>query len=140
MKCSRSDQPMANISQGNATAAQPSPIDHPAEQRVVVVLGMHRSGTSAITRALLDMGVELGTDLMPPMEGNNPTGFWEDMGIFRRSEALLRAVGRSWDSVTLIEPWRWQDPAVAAARADMVQYLRETFGTAPLWGFKDPRT
>jgi len=101
---------------------------------------MHRSGTSAVTRALVDLGVVLGNDLMPAVEGNNPTGFWENMGIYRRSENLLHTLGRSWHSVSLIEPWRWQIPEVRAAQADMVQFLRDTFGNAPLWGFKDPRT
>ena len=36
--------------------------------RLIVILGMHRSGTSAITRGLQVMGVSLGNNLMPPME------------------------------------------------------------------------
>src|SRR5882724_9597278 len=50
-------------------------------QRLIVVLGMHRSGTSAMTRALQAMGVELGSRLMPPVEGENDKGFWEDLEL-----------------------------------------------------------
>ena len=47
---------------------------------VVVVLGMHRSGTSALTKALELFGIDLGTDLLPPQD-DNPKGFFEDRGL-----------------------------------------------------------
>ena len=43
----------------------------------VLILGMHRSGTSALTRVLNLLGVELGSELMAAAEDNNETGFWE---------------------------------------------------------------
>ncbi len=49
-------------------------------QRVIVLLGMHRSGTSPITRGLKALGVELGEDLLPSAP-ENPTGFWEDAAV-----------------------------------------------------------
>ena len=45
------------------------------KKRLIVVLGMHRSGTSAITRGLQVMGIDLGNNLMPAMEGVNDKGF-----------------------------------------------------------------
>ncbi len=44
---------------------------------VIVVLGMHRGGTSCVARALLALGIPLGDSLLPPGH-DNPTGFWED--------------------------------------------------------------
>lgn len=47
------------------------------KRRLIVVLGMHRSGTSAVTKSLELMGVGLGDNLSPAGFAN-PKGFWED--------------------------------------------------------------
>lgn len=44
--------------------------------QLIVVLGMHRSGTSAITRGLQVLGVELGDQLIPSAVVNNEKGYW----------------------------------------------------------------
>ena len=46
----------------------------------LLVLGMHRSGTSALTRVLNLLGVELGDRLMPAGD-DNPLGFWEHADV-----------------------------------------------------------
>lgn len=46
-----------------------------SSRRVIVVLGMHRSGTSVFARGLPVLGVELGDRLMAP-DPYNPRGFW----------------------------------------------------------------
>ena len=71
-------------------------------KRVIVVLGMHRSGTSAITRGLQELGADLGPDLMPAAEGDNDKGFWEDMGAYRINERILSKLGSSWDGLAEI--------------------------------------
>jgi len=43
---------------------------------VVLILGMHRSGTSAAARAVNLLGVDLGAPLLPPRD-DNPVGCWE---------------------------------------------------------------
>ena len=45
-----------------------------SEKSCIIVLGMHRSGTSALTRVLNLLGVELGTNFVPP-DWDNPKGF-----------------------------------------------------------------
>src|SRR5690606_35800114 len=69
---------------------------------LVVLLGMHRSGSSAVTRALETMGVELGASLMPPVEGVNGKGFYDDLALVALNEQLLLACEHEWDSVTPI--------------------------------------
>jgi hypothetical protein len=107
--------------------------------RCVVVLGMHRSGTSAVARGLQALGVELGDRLIPG-DDDNPSGYWEDLDLLTINERLLRALGLRWDSVTLIESSRWESPAVQALITDAAEVVRNRFGASPLWGFKDPRT
>ena len=75
-----------------------------SQQRVIVVLGMHRSGTSAIARGLKALGVELGNNLMPPVANNNEKGFWEDVEIHALNQAVLATLGCDWHSLRLIEP------------------------------------
>lgn len=109
-------------------------------QRLVVVLGMHRSGTSAITRGLQVMGVELGNRLMPPVAGNNDKGFWEDLDIVAFNDELLAVCGRLWHSV---EPIQQVDVDLLCDRGYVVraiQLLRDKLAGHMWFGFKDPRT
>jgi hypothetical protein len=108
-------------------------------QRVVVVLGMHRSGTSVLTRALLEFGAYLGPDLMSSAL-DNPKGYWEDMQIYALNERLLQAIGLRWHSVGPIDPLVWQLSEVSALRLEALELVRERLSASPMWGFKDPRT
>jgi len=65
---------------------------------LVVVLGMHRSGTSAATRALEAMGATFGDRLMPP-QPDNPKGFFEDLDINAINVEIMRSVGVEWDAL-----------------------------------------
>jgi hypothetical protein len=105
----------------------------------VVVVGAGRSGTSAITRGIQALGVELGPRLRPG-GGKNPTGFFEDEAILALNKRLKRALGIRGDSVRLIEPDEWQAPAVRSLERDAVATLRRDFGRYPLWGYKYGRT
>jgi hypothetical protein len=107
--------------------------------RAVLVLGMHRSGTSAITRGMQALGVYLGDDFLDP-QPDNPTGYWEDINIFEINERLLGVFGLRWEDVGLINDDLWQDTEVDALREEAIEYLSAKFTSHPLWGFKDPRT
>ena len=63
----------------------------------IAITGMHRSGTSMITRALHDSGLHLlGTDADEFIDAadDNPEGFWENKAIVACNEDLLEATGR----------------------------------------------
>lgn len=57
----------------------------------LVVLGMHRSGTSALIGVLGLLGADLPQDLMPPTTAN-PRGYFESMKAYRLNDALLNRV------------------------------------------------
>ncbi len=63
----------------------------------VLVLGMHRSGTSALTRALGLLGLETGrrSDLMDAAPSNR-SGHWEINALTECNDDLLRAAGGRW--------------------------------------------
>jgi hypothetical protein len=110
-----------------------------ARQRAVVVLGAGRSGTSAITRAVEAIGVDLGDNLRPG-GGKNPTGFFEDQDLLALNKRLKRLLEIRGDSVRLIEADEWQAPAVRALQAEAVELIRRRFGSSPVWGYKYART
>lgn len=109
--------------------------------RSIAVLGMHRSGTSTITRALNLLGVYLGEerDLVPPYP-ENPEGFWERLDVIDLQERLLASLNRSWDTcMPLPEGWHFSSE-VKPYRDELITFITRTFSEIPLWGWKDPRS
>ncbi len=105
----------------------------------LIVLGMHRSGTSAVAGALSILGVELGEPLMPPRDGENTRGYFEHLEIYDFHQRLLEALGVSWDDLRSPRLDPDGDPLFSELRAELTGLLRRHFAGAPLWAAKDPR-
>ena len=104
----------------------------PAELRrrtTIAVLGMHRSGTSAVTGMLADLGIELG----PVSERNrfNPRGNREIRQLNRLHERILERSGGSW----------WQPPERVRVRSADRRRRDEILVRieGPVVAVKDPR-
>ena len=112
--------------------------DARAERQALVVAGMHRSGTSAMARALSLAGAALPRDLMPGAP-DNPSGFWESLGVVALNDRVLRELGSCWDDVLGFQA----RPALARARPEMVRNIRavvrSTYRDESLIVLKDPR-
>ena len=109
-------------------------------RHILFVLGMHRSGTSALCAALQACGVSFGDQLLDPMDGVNDEGFWEDAEVVAINESLLRAVGSEWylcDPGILAQDWSASpfDTQRAQARA----IIDRGFGGSKVEAVKDPR-
>ncbi|MGY2137200.1 glycoside hydrolase family 99-like domain-containing protein [Pseudomonas reactans] len=115
-----------------------SPADN-RKQHIVVVLGMHRSGTSSLTRGLSVLGVDLGASLFGAIEGNNDKGFFEDVDVNSFNVELLQALGRDWHSMEPIRPQELSSPAIQEFRLRAIQLLRGKVNTSQCFGLKDPR-
>jgi SAM-dependent methyltransferase len=111
----------------------------PICQRLIVVLGMHRSGTSTVTRALQAMGVELGSRLMPAVEGVNDTGFWEDLDLNELNIEMLGALNREWHSLAPVGEAFVELLCGKGFLSRAEELLRLKIGQSPVFGFKDPR-
>ena len=112
--------------------------DRLASATAILVLGMHRSGTSAIARVLNLRGAELGRDLLPAKE-DNERGFWENRAILELHETLLNALGLRWlDLADLPEGWQRTAPARRFV-ADLPDVLKQEFEGHGLFTVKDPR-
>src|SRR5438874_1070820 len=80
---------------------------------IVCILGMHRSGTSLLTRMLNLMGVHLGPEqlLMQP-NSSNPKGYWEHDGIVSLNDEILARLGGSWDKPPIFPPGWEKNPTI----------------------------
>ena len=106
---------------------------------VFVILGMHRSGTSALTRLInLCWKAELPLNLMRPGP-DNERGFWESARLALLNDELLQTFGLAWYSIKEL-PRGWADTAQARRLSLELEFsFREEFGVAPRCVFKDPR-
>lgn len=66
------------------------------DSELVIVAGMHRSGTSLICRILGMQGYELGNNLLEGIENINDDGFWEDQEVMSINERLFELLSTSW--------------------------------------------
>src|SRR5262245_29201963 len=112
----------------------------PTQSRAVVVLGVGRSGTSAITRGLVALGVDLGNRLRGATLLKNPTGFYEDTDLLQINKRLKRILDVRGESVRLLPPEWWRQPPVEALQAEAVETIQRRFGASALWGYKYART
>lgn len=116
----------------------PSHMAPPHPGTALLVVGMHRSGTSATAGWLRAMGVELGSRLMPPGP-DNPSGFWEHLDAVAINEALLHELGLEWDDPRAMPAgWPQSAPAKVAARS-IDALVSAEFAHMALWAIKDPR-
>ena len=65
-------------------------------RQVLLVLGMHRGGTSATAGLLARLGARIPAT---PIRANrdNPHGYWESESLFRLHDRLLAEAGSAWD-------------------------------------------
>lgn len=109
------------------------------DRRVAVcVLGMHRSGTSIITKCLEGLGIDLGDRFIAALP-NNPTGFWEHPDVVAVNDAVLAARGGTWDSVVLDEIDSIPRGAYGELVASGATVVAGAWGGRALFGIKDPR-
>jgi glycosyltransferase involved in cell wall biosynthesis len=111
----------------------------PAERTAIVVLGMHRSGTSVVTRALSLLGAALPKTLMPPKEGNNEAGFWEPLRLVLLHEHMLLEAGSYWDDWRAFDPAALGSERLSSYRQEIRDLIAEEYAEEPVLLIKDPR-
>lgn len=105
----------------------------------VIVLGMHRSGTSAMTGALHELGLSVGDpDALIDASEHNPRGHWEVKSLVFLNEMLLHELGGSWSA----PPAADRDDQLALAGSDWRTGAHSAHATRlpdDPWVWKDPR-
>ncbi|MDP9141144.1 MAG: sulfotransferase [Pseudomonadota bacterium] len=96
----------------------------------ILVLGMHRSGTSCLAGSLQEAGLFLGD--VNTQARFNARGNRESRSIMDLHDQILADNGGSWDAPPVSATW---SDAHRARRDDLI----DTFPEEVTWGFKDPR-
>jgi len=109
-------------------------------QKIACVLGMHRSGTSAMTRILSALGAYLGPEsMLVPAAVDNPTGFWELEPIVDINQSILtRFGGRAMDPPPLENGWATSGK-ITDLRHRAAALVETLFSASSWWAWKDPR-
>ncbi len=110
-----------------------------AARPAILVLGMHRSGTSATTRTLNLLGATVPDNLMPPDAQVNATGFWESEDLRALHDELLASAGSSWDDWLPFNPGWYRSPVADTFRQRVRSLLEKDLSGASLCVIKDPR-
>ena len=97
---------------------------------IVIVLGMHRSGTSLCSNVLSALGIDM-TDDDVQVHPSNARGHWERREIVAFHDRILGLLNRAhmspFDDFPLPEGW-WADPEVVQVKREIIAFLRKTDG------------
>ena len=101
---------------------------------VILVMGMHRSGTSALAGLLYAGGIFMGEELVGKSH-NNPKGHYEDKRLLSINRKILKSFGGSWRNVP--------DMRYEELPNDLLSNMKELYqryaSSHEIWGWKDPR-
>lgn len=108
------------------------------KRKCVLIFGMHRSGTSMMTRCINLLGVAAAKYSIAGDE-HNQSGYWEPKLLNDLNTQLLQEAGSSWDD------WRAFDIDVLSSerqqyyRAQIKDAIEREFGDAEFFVLKEPR-
>lgn len=105
---------------------------------LVLVLGMHRSGTSAVTRALNILGAEVPDNVVGPSE-HNPSGYWEGRDFIALHDEILTAANTAWDDWSPVPADWFATPDALALQSRLAELIDEKYPQGRLLIAKDPR-
>jgi len=109
------------------------------KRQAILILGMHRSGTSAITRVVNLLGYDLASHLM---EANfaNEAGYWESDELAKRyHDPILASFNSAWDDVLPIAETFHHAEDWFRFRAALAHYVVKEFHASDQFVIKDPR-
>jgi len=109
------------------------------QRDLIVVVGMHRSGTSAVTRGLATLGCALGDTLIEAIPGVNDKGFWEDVDINTFNQQLLEEHDSDWYRCVAFPADYFQAPPLRERRQKARKLLIRKLRQGKPLALKEPR-
>ncbi len=108
------------------------------QKTAIIIMGMHRSGTSSVAGVLSRLGAAAPAT---PMEAatDNPRGFFESRLIGELNDRILQAGGSWWSDWRRFDPEAISPDVRPGLRSEIVETVRSEFGEASLIVLKDPR-
>lgn len=108
-------------------------------KKAIVVLGMHRSGTSSVAGNLVALGASAPKTLMPEHAKDNPKGYYESLALVKLNDQLLATAGSSWQDHSAF-PQAWANTTDGQRYIEtLAEAVSAEYGEAPLIVLKDPR-
>ena len=104
----------------------------------LVVVGMHRSGTSAISRVLNLLGADMPKKLLPP-RSSNPAGFWESKDVMILHDKILSGAGTSWDDPGFLPAFWDSKEYLEAYQKKFAEIIENELADSNFFVLKDPR-
>ncbi len=104
---------------------------------VILIMGMHRSGTSAMAGVCNILGVDLGKGLIGS-DAFNPKGHWEHEEMVLIHRSILRDLGRSAGCVHALLPEKLKSRVLADIKRTIGEAIDKDFYKVRLWAVKDP--
>jgi len=104
------------------------------KQTCILILGMHRSGTSAFTGILEMLDVSLGNKLLEANEAN-AKGYFENEEIFKINEYFLSELNSSWHDVFFHD----KDINKIKDLSILKNFIVSEFKDREIFAIKDPR-
>lgn len=112
------------------------------DRRLILIVGMHRSGTSLLSSILAGLGVTLPGRLIPA-DAANPEGYHEWDRVVDLQEHLLVELDRWWPAEEGLQPlpegWL-EHHATRRTSRELVELLSSHLQGQGPWAIKDPRT
>ncbi len=109
-----------------------------SKNTALIVLGMHRSGTSAITRVLSIMGCDLPKTLLGANESNQE-GHWESDKGRALNNDILASAGSNWQDWTQFNPDWYNSPKYNDYKHRLISTFSDEYPERGLIVLKDPR-
>ena len=114
-------------------------LDEKSARPALFVLGMHRSGTSAITGALRHCGVWVGEQTeLTDANVENPLGFWERRDMRDLCDRMLQSAGADWWKIANFDPKAIPRATLAEQRRNFEEIVSE-LDKYQAWVIKEPR-
>lgn len=109
------------------------------QQRVcLLVVGMHRSGTSAFARVTSLLGADLPKAVMGPSRGNE-RGHWEPNRLVACHDRFLQKLGSRWNDWQSIDTGGLPAASLADVKRELSELIDADYPDSGLFVLKDPR-
>jgi predicted nuclease with TOPRIM domain len=106
-----------------------------SQEKILIITGMHRSGTSLTSSLLQSAGLDIGENLVPENEGN-PKGHFENIEFVNFHETILYSLGINKIGWT-VNPNIFVPPYYVDKARKLIEENSSSSGS---WGWKEPRT
>ncbi|MGB0748026.1 MAG: glycosyltransferase [Magnetospiraceae bacterium] len=106
--------------------------------KAVLILGMHRSGTSALTAGVSALGFTLGGG-ENARDSDNPKGYFENIDIVELNNRILLENGGFWAAPGFGRAVDWTADSFTRFIPEAQDLLNTHYGAGGNWVLKDPR-